>query len=423
MVTDGMTPRPRLVPFWRENDPRVLDRIERRENRKRVGGACVAILQCPWPLRLLWRRFTLENILPPRLGAILALEPDVAFANRLRRVLESAARAISKLGELDLVKYEETLPLEDTADLSLWEELAPVVAETLANVSALIEEIDADFPEGEVAIEDRQDEVMDLIRAASSDLRGEVSHFGQRVRDPSVVGDRWNLVIELQSFRFQFRNRIGNMVFEVASRLGECQRREVEPGYDVALATTLVIRSTTADLQRLMHSRMQKVAEAAPEDVEWNVQQIDKELNAFGRTAAWRALRAQDKRVIIEFRHRLRKILTPDLTKFELLSLIEPFVEFIDGFREVNQRELLIQHDQEVQASVGVVLERAMNASRYEDQLLAFNEAIGAGQSLYGRSPEFDAFLRKLRKTPPTPQTLPEEVEQFVGLLAALTHD
>lgn len=368
------------------------------------------------------RPIVLENILPARLGAILALEIDVAFADRLRRVLESAARAISKLGELELVKYEETLPLEESADLSLWEELAPVVAETLANVSAMVDEIDTYFPEGEISIEDRQDEVMDIIRAASTDLRAEVARFGQRVRDPSVVGDRWNLVIELQSFRFQFRNRIGSMVFEVASRLGECKRREVEPGYEEALAATLVVRATTADLQRLMHSRIQKVGEAAPEDVEWNVQQIEKELNAFGRTAAWRALRAQDKRVITEFRQRLRALLSPGLTKLDLLTLLEPFVDFVDTFREVNHRELLVEHDQEVQASVGVVLERAMNARRYEEQLAAFNDAIGAGQSLYGRSPDFDAFLRKLRKTPPTPESLPLEVDQFVGLLASLTH-
>jgi len=63
-----------------------------------------------------------------------------------------------------------------------------------------------------------------------------------------------------------------------------------------------------------------------------------------------------------------------------------------------------------------------MNARRYEEQLAAFNDAIGAGQSLYGRSPDFDAFLRKLRKTPPTPESLPLEVDQFVGLLASLTH-
>ena len=51
---------------------------------------------------------------------------------------------------------------------------------------------------------------MDIIRRPRASCRAEIAQFGQRVRDPSVVGDRWNLIIELQSFRFQFRNRIGS---------------------------------------------------------------------------------------------------------------------------------------------------------------------------------------------------------------------
>jgi hypothetical protein len=362
-----------------------------------------------------------EHVLPPRLGALLALELDVPFADRLRRVLEAASRAISKLGELDLIKYEDSLPIDSTADLSLWEEVAPVVGETIANVNAVTAEIDRHFPESEVLREGRQQEVRGVIRNGGKELRGWVSQFGMRVRDPSVVGDRWNLITELQMFRFKFRNRIGHMVFEAATLLGDCKRREVEPGYDEALASALVVRSTTADLRRLMHSRIHKVGEAASEDLEWNLTQIDKELNAFGRTAAWRALRAQDKKMILEFRGKGRELKgRQGLAKIDVLQALEPFVEYVDTFKNISQRELLLAHDQEVLASVGVVLERALSTRDYKEQLSAFTEAVGFGQSLYGRSEDFDAFLRKLRKTPPTAQNLAGEVEQFFGLLASL---
>jgi hypothetical protein len=166
------------------------------------------------------------------------------------------------------------------------------------------------------------------------------------------------------------------------------------------------------------------VSEAAAEDIEWNAQQIDKELNAFGRTAAWRALRAQDKRVIIEFRNRIRLLATrgASLSKVDVLRELEPFVEFVDTFKSINQRELLAQHDQEILASVGVVLERAINSSGYEEQHAAFMEAVGFGQSLYGRNEEFDGFLRKLRKIAATPENLPGEVEQYLVLLATLAN-
>jgi hypothetical protein len=364
-----------------------------------------------------------DRPLPPGLVALLARVEDAHFAQRLRAVYEAAARAIGKLGELELIKYEEQADESDGgANLSLWEELAPVVGGTIADVHALITEIGNQFPAGESAVEPRQSQVAAILQKTCDELKAEVGRFGMRVRDPSVVGDRWNLIAELQSFRFQFRNRIGAMVYETASVLGECKRREVEPGYEEALGSTLVVRSTTADLRRLMRARIQKVSEALPEQLVANAQQTEKELNAFGRTAAWRALRAQDKKVILEFRKKLKQVISrPDVTKVDVLEILEPFVEFVDGFAAVNDREILIEHDQEVQASVGVLLERAMNAIAYEEKLAAFNEAVGMGQSLYGRSPALDSFLRKLRKTPLTEQTLPGEIEQFLGLLAGLS--
>jgi hypothetical protein len=339
---------------------------------------------------------------------------------RLARVLEAAARAIDKLGDLDLVKYEDA-PIDASADLSLWEELAPVVGSTIADVNALLAELAAQFPEGELGVDPKQTAVDTSLQKGAHELRGGVTDFGMRVRDPSVVGDRWNLIGELQSFRYRFRERIGALVFEVSQHLGDCRRRDVDPGYDEELAATLVVRSTTADLRRLMRARIQKVGEALPEDVEWNAQQIEKELNAFGRTAAWRALRAQDKRAILEFRTRLKEISRPDLGKLDLLSLLEPFVEFCDNFEAINRRELLVQHDQEVLATMGVTLERAINAASDADSHQAFVEALGQAQAVYGRNTDFDTFLRKLRKTPPTPETVRGEVEQFLVLMANLS--
>lgn len=362
----------------------------------------------------------MERLLPARLGALLALESDQAFAGRLNRVLDAAARAIGKLGELELVKYEDA-PIDASADLSLWEELAPVVGSTIADVNALLSELGSQFPEGELEVEPRHAAIDEALQRGANELRTEVTAFGMRVRDPSVVGDRWNLIGELQAFRYRFRDRIGAMVFEAAQALGDCRRREVDPGYDEELAATLVVRSTTADLRRLMRARIQKVSEAQPEDVEWNAQQMEKELNAFGRTAAWRALRAQDKKAILEFRGRLKTISRPELGKLELLSILEPFVEFCDGFEAINRRELLVQHDQEVFATIGVTLERSMNATSDADANEAFVEAVGLAQTMYGRTNDFDAYLRKLRKSPPTPETVRGEVEQFLVLLANLS--
>jgi hypothetical protein len=333
----------------------------------------------------------------------------------------AAARTISQLGELDLVQYEEP-DVEGSADLSMWEKVAPIIGSTIAEVNTLVAQADVSFPPGELLVDARQQQAEQLVTTGSAELKAEVMNFGMRVRDPSVVGDRWNLLTELQTFRFRFRDRIGKLVWELASVFGECKRREVEPGYDEALASTLVVRTMTADLRRLMRVRIHKVGEASPADMLGQAQQMEKELNAFGRTAAWRALRAQDKKGVLEFRARLRQLIGGGApTKIEILELLEPFVEFVDGFAGISQREILVQHDQEIQATVGVALERAMNALSNEEKLVAYKEALDAGMTLYGRSAEFDVFLRNQRKGLPPPEALAETLEQFLVQIAGLS--
>ncbi len=333
----------------------------------------------------------------------------------------AAGRAIQAMGELDLIQYEEP-DVDGSADLSMWETVAPLIGTTISEVNTLCAQIEASFPPGEFLVDQRPLAVNESFQSASTELRSEVMNFGMRVRDPAVVGDRWNLITELQIFRFKFRDRIGKMVWEAATAFGECKRSEVEPGYDEALKSTLVVRAMSADLRRLMRVRIHKVSEAAPLEMLAQAQQMEKELNAYGRTAAWRALRAQDKKGILEFRFNLRQLINAGApSKIELLSLLEPFVEFVDGFGGISRREILVQHDQEILASVGVVLERGMNLERYEERLAAFKEALDAGQNLYGRSSDFDVFLRNQRKALPQPEALPEQLEQFLVQIAGLS--
>ncbi|MGV3623762.1 MAG: hypothetical protein ACO1OB_23290 [Archangium sp.] len=359
--------------------------------------------------------------LPAKLEALLANEPDRDFAARVHMVWMTAGRTIAAMGELDLIQYEEP-DVDGSADLSMWEKVAPIIGTTIAEVNTFCAQVEASFPVDAVLTERRQLQVDELFNRAAREARGEVMNFGMGMRDPSVVGDRWNLITQLQIFRFRFRDSIGKLVWDVASVFGECKRREVEPGYEEALKATLVVRTMTADLRRLMRVRIQKVGDAQVTEMLAQAQQMEKELNAFGRTAAWRALRAQDKKGILEFRFKLRELIaTGQPTKLELLEILEPFVEFVDGFAMISRREILVQHDQEVLASVGVVLERAMNTDGFDGQLNAFKQALDEAQTIYGRSSEFDLFLRNQRKGLPTPESIGSSLEQFLVQIAGMS--
>lgn len=149
-------------------------------------------------------------------------------------------------------------------------------------------------------------------------------------------------------------------------------------------------------------------------------------MDAFGRTAAYRNLRAQDKRHIVEMRAEVGRLaILPNPSRAELVTVVEALDTFVQGLSAVNQRQLLIIHDREVWASCGVRLERAMSlvGSDPAGAARALAEAAGSGQSLYGRATELDAFLRKARKLQVgqlSPDELRSTIVAFQGLLAGL---
>jgi hypothetical protein len=384
--------------------------------------------------------------LAPKLHQALEAIPDRAFAGRLRKVYLAAAQAIQRLGDMDLLQYETTT-VEGAPDLSLWEEMAPVIRDTVMDVNALLtvarEQLPAPTPGGLAdtlmqAIEEagplpagsiaqrRQQEATAVVQAMTQQLAQQVTQLGERMRSPQVVSDRWNLLADLQAFRTRFRELMGDLVYQSASAFAEVSRAEVVPGHQEEVQAAVQVRAAVADLARLVAARIREVEGCEPEDVQWHAQHLERDLDAFGRTSAYKALRAQDKREVIEFRHALGRLaLRPDLKQRELLDLLSPFGEFVSSLGRVNSREILVAHDREVWASAGVRLEHAEQLLSVdpESARLILIEAARAAQALYGRDAGLDAFLRKARKgaLAELPQgELQGELDKLRQLLASL---
>lgn len=364
--------------------------------------------------------------LTPRLEQILQSLPDRAFAARLRAVYLAAAQAISRLSDLDLVKYE-TPVVDASPDLSLWEEMAPVIRDTVMDVNGLLNVIREQFP-GTPPPGSRKGagDVPAMLQEGMVRLAQSVTQLGEAMRNPSVVSDRWQLLAEIQRFRSDYREQISQLVFESASTFGEVSRAQVVPGYEAEVKAAVTVRAITSDLSRIVAARLNKVRDAKPEEVLWNAQQLQTELDAFGRTAAYRNLRAQDKRHIVEARAEVGALALQDAPeKQALLTLTEALDELVRGLSAVNQRQLLILHDREVWAACGVRLERALAQSAKDPvaSAKALAEAAASAQSLYGRDPTLDAFLRKARKlklATLTGSELLSTIESFQSQLAQL---
>ena len=104
-----------------------------------------------------------------RLSGLLDASGGV-FVSPLRHIYEATATAIEALGELDLIRYDDG-PATESADLSLWEEMAPLLGATIAAVNALLADMDARFPSSHNPTDALHLRVHKLIQVASSELR------------------------------------------------------------------------------------------------------------------------------------------------------------------------------------------------------------------------------------------------------------
>jgi len=381
--------------------------------------------------------------LPPKLEGALLQVPDQAFAGRLRSIFRAAAQTLGKLSDADLVRYAEP-DSESSWDLALWEELAPVISETVQGINALVSTVRSELePKGqgtdlasmldrtvdEVSIDsdaERTAEVQRTLRRQSDELAALVAKLGERVRSPSVVSDRWNLLAEVQSFRSRFRSEVGNLVFDVASRYVDLPRELLVPGHAQALKGAIQMRSALADLRRTIETRCQAMRGASTEDVQWHAGQLGLALDTFGEGASYGSLRAQDKRFLVESRVRLRGMKTEQRGAEDvILAFAEEFITWLRGLSAVSQRAMLVEHDHACWAAAAVRLEQAeewlgADPSRAARELA---EAVSLSRPLHGRDTQLDVFLQS--RSPESLQRLaPVEarvaLEEFRRLLAGL---
>ena len=353
-------------------------------------------------------------LLPPALESALSSVPE-SQATRLRQVCHGAANALARLTDLDLLQYESPVTAS-SLDLSTWEEMAPVVAGTLSDVNAFIDLVRTQLstkptPRGIGLASLVEDAVLDdaararldeVLRQAATQLFEQVQAFGARVRDPSVVADRWNLLAEVQASRTRIREHIGTVVFDLVAPFADVERAEVVPGHAEEVAGAVGGAGGGGRPAPGPGDRAAtKLQQASAEDVQWHAQHLEQEMDAFGRTAPYRSLRAQDKRRLIEYRHEVRSMAALPLpAKADVMEVCQRVLELVKSLAVVNQRTLLQRHDHEVWARSGVKLEQAetLLASDRRAAAVALAEAVEIAAGLYGRSEPLDDLLRRARK-------------------------
>ena len=368
--------------------------------------------------------------------------------DRVGKLLQTAKDATRQLAEVDLVRFEADAE-EDWHSLAVWEEVAPVMVQTVESVNRLIavseeifpgkpendfdEDLDAAFSPGNRGrerearvVESDEEGIARMVVAVCSGLKRDVTRLGERLKNPTVVADPWNLVADLLEFRGRLRAGIGEMIFEIASRVDELSRGDIVPGYAEDLQQALLVRQATTNLAFLFRGHARRIAQAGPDKLVAALQDALRDVHAFSRTRALQGLRTHDKHIFLDARaqlHQLARQKPPDASAIR--QAVENLARFLDSLSLISRRENLRVHDRE---QLGAAL-RALEAAR--DRMaqptrarIALLEALRAAGSLYGRDAQLDAYLRAQRHFPVdwiADPELPAELDRLGAVLAGVS--
>ena len=366
---------------------------------------------------------------------------------RVTRLLLASAEAILKLAELNLVRYEADEE-QGGHTLALWEELAPVMGSTVQHVNELIANATAQFPPpptkdaldtlddafapagAKEAAEDEgpqstEVEIAKLVAAFCSGMHHDVTHLGERLRNPTVMSDPWMLIQDLVEFRSRVRAALGELIYQVCSFVAEVDRPQLVPGYAADLESGIVVRTATANLAFLFRGHAKRIGACQDDRILAALQDALKDLHAYSRTRALPFLRTSDKRIFLETRATLYRLLkvSPPRTR-EIKHSVENMARFLDSMSVVSRRENLRLHDRAQLAKAGRHLEAAQfNLTAPAKARAELADAVQAAGALYGRDAQLDAYLRAQRHFPVDFLHDPElsiEIERFGALLAGI---
>lgn len=344
----------------------------------------------------------MDVTLPKGLQAVLADIVDRELAGRMERVALAAALCIEHLQTINLLSLEPTSAEEGSADLSLWEQMAPAVADTVSSINTLCGVIDEAFPEGssrsgvyssESSDERAEAEASLVFRAVGAHLKRELAQVRDMVRRPELMASRWALLEELQRLRADFRRRVGDAVYLSAAATAAVRREDVVPGASQEVQRALLYRSTAADLVKQVRARLERENEPLPR----LMSALKGDLELFSSMPAWRHVHAGPKRYLLMVKDLFSR---EGLDRQGLEEAMVPLLEVLEDLAADMTREVLASHDLQVFSEASFRLEQAQLHVRLGTgaEGWALQTALSLVDKLRGHDETLDAVARRLKK-------------------------
>src|SRR5216684_1518354 len=344
---------------------------------------------------------------------------------RVGKLLQAAKEATRQLAEVDLVRFEADAE-EGAHSLALWEEVAPVMGQTVESVNRLIAVANEVFPPPDQP--DAPDNLDEAFGPSGGERLAEVEVVESQEQGiaRTVVAVPWNLIADLLEFRGRLRAGIGEMIFDVAARVDELTRADIVPGYAEDLVQAALLRQAATNLAFLFRGHAKRISQLPDERIPAALHDALRDVHGFSRTRALQALRTPDKRLFLDARAQMHQLGREKPARpRQIQESVENMARFLESLSVISRRENLRLHDREQLAAAGRALETARQRSVLPARArIALIEAVRAASALYGRDAQLDAYLRTQRHFPTdwlADPEIPGEVERLASLLAAVS--
>lgn len=368
---------------------------------------------------------------------ILARIDESELRSQVREAISLALAALADLGRIHLPQdhFEEQAKSRPTSDKHL--ELAPYVLGALAKINTLLSFLSDRFPPGADAGQQEMDEddfdlefdlvdgpigegsglsgtaaaadrsqrdlVLDSANAYGSMLRSRVLQCAERLRHAVQQEDNWPLLAELDDQQHRLIKAVQGVLFGLLGDFGDDARREeILPAYRSALGDSVMLRTAITELSFHVNRFNQALADASAEQAVPLVVGVADRLTSFASRPAYGALRAEDKKAVMDFRKVLFDLRhNPDgVARGPLCRAVEGFSKFLESMQAINHREVLVLHDrQRLEGALASLEGIAADAERDPAAATQALDAVVASlNAVLGRSPVLDDSLRAHKK-------------------------
>lgn len=377
--------------------------------------------------------------LPPRVQEILSTIDDGDLRRDVHGVVFLALAAFNNLSRLHLPQDSFEEGAERPADDDKYLELAPYVLAAVASVNRTLSLIAQTFPPdpSQLAQQNKSDEdfdlefdladgassnkpvneepaappksarlqVVDAVHAYGGMLRSRVLVFAQRLRYAVAQPTNWPLLAELDDYKHKLQKAVQGLLFGVLGIFAKnIKREEIVPAYRSAVSESVSLRTAVSELSHHINRFNTALGSAAADTVVPLVVAVADKLARFCSRPEYRALRAEDKKAVIDFRKQLYELRQQRQGSplGALKFAVEGFSKFLESLAAINHREVLVLHDAQKIEEALARLENVARISEKEpatafDELRRIVDALGV---VTGRNPDLDDARRDFLAEP-----------------------